>query len=251
MTSALLTAWLLGLAGSSHCVGMCGGIACALGLSGKPDIWTVLGYQLGRIAGYGIIGLLLGAVFAQLMQWLPALTLILRTLAGCLLLAMALYSLRWWQGVGVLEQWGAKLWRPLQQRLQPLIPASALWRPLGMGLLWGWLPCGLVYSTLAWAVAQSDRGSDAALLMLAFGLGTLPAMFSAGFFAQQLRKLQGLLQFRLLLALLLVLMGGWTLWGAWQHAGHAGSQHDTHHHHTTPVEHDHHLDHSHQDHGGH
>lgn len=236
MIATLLTAFLLGLAGSSHCVGMCGGISCALGLAGRPTALTALLYQLGRLLSYGAIALLLGSVVMQLQTAAPQLALWLRTVAGVLLIMMALYSLRWWQGITVLETAGGKLWRPLQRKLLPLLPANGYARALCMGLVWGWLPCALVYSTLAWAVTQSSSAWQASGLMLVFGLGTAPAMLAAGIFAQQLKKLQQQLQFRRVLGVLLLAMGAWTLWGVWQHAaGHGDHANHGHHHAVTPT----------------
>lgn len=222
----ILTAFLLGLGSSAHCMGMCGGIACALGLQDLPHPKrSLLLYHCGRLFAYAFIALLLGSVLQQAQSQLPALTLWLRTGAALLLLAMALHTLQWWRGILALEKLGAMLWRPLQKTGRFFLPANNPWQILALGFLWGWLPCALVYSTLAWAVTQGNS-TQAPVLMLAFGAGTSPVLLASGMASQQLTKILQQPAWRYGMALLLAACAAWTLYGTWQHAGHTQHNHN-------------------------
>lgn len=172
----LIAATLLGLAGAGHCIGMCGGIASAIGIGARNRRSLIIAYQGGRIASYAALGFFLGA--AASMLDLPAWRMGLRFLAAFMLIAMGLYTANWWLGLKHLERLGSKIWRRIQNLSRPLLPAKRLPQALALGAAWGFLPCGLIYSALAWASAHANA-LDAALLMLFFGIGTLPAMLTA------------------------------------------------------------------------
>lgn len=217
MSGELLAAFLIGLAGAGHCLGMCGGIASALQLGGATGLPTTLSYHAGRLASYSLLGALLGLLAGSLD--LAAWTLGLRYLSGALLVAMGLYIADWWRGLLWLERGGAWLWRPVQRLLAPLLPVRHAWQAGLLGMCWGLMPCGLIYSALAFAATTGDSLS-AALVMLCFGLGTLPAMLGAslgaGVIQVQLRR-RGL---KVAIALLLILGGLWSLYLTVSHAGH-------------------------------
>jgi hypothetical protein len=109
-------------------------------------------------------------------------------LAGLMLVLMGLSIGQWWQGVKRIEHLGKFIWRWLQPLTKPLMPIKSVPQALALGGLWGWLPCGLVYSSLIWASSANDWQSSS-LLMLAFGIGTLPANLATGLLAQQLKAL--------------------------------------------------------------
>ena len=216
MTEALTysTAVLLGLLGATHCVGMCGGIAATVGVSqshGRTGrgLWLTLCYNLGRVASYTLAGALIGLAGHQLSGGATG-AVILRTLAGLLLIGMGLYVAQWWQIINWLERGGGLLWRHLRPLAARLLPADTTPRALALGLVWGWLPCGLVYSTLLWA---STAGSwhKSALLMTAFGVGTLPAMITTGLLAQQVRTLMQRQGVRQAAGLMIIGFGIYTL----------------------------------------
>lgn len=189
-TLSTLTALTLGLLGGAHCVGMCGGIAATVGIarpdSRTPAILMLLSYNGGRILSYACAGALLGGLGILVSGSLA--TQLLRTLAGLMLIAMGLYIARWWQGLVHLERAGNLFWRHLRPLASRLLPARSPVQALLLGLVWGWLPCGLIYSTLIWASAAGNW-HDSAMLMFCFGLGTLPAMLTTGLLADQLRRL--------------------------------------------------------------
>jgi sulfite exporter TauE/SafE len=194
MTDAgsLAGALLLGLMGSTHCIGMCGGISAALGMAGgKNAFWFGVCYNLGRIACYAALGALAGGAVsllsAGLSALLPSLGLWLRTIAGLLVIAMGLYIGGWWLGLTRLEALGSRVWRRVQPLTKTLFPPRNMPAALLLGAAWGLLPCGLIYSSLTWAAAAADpfRG---ATLMAAFGAGTLPAMLLTTFGGQTLQR---------------------------------------------------------------
>jgi sulfite exporter TauE/SafE len=213
----LVSAFTLGLAGAGHCVGMCGGIAAALNFGGANRAGTTIAYHAGRIISYTVLGGLLG--YASAAIDIGAWTLSLRYLAGFLLIGMGLYIADWWRGMAVIEQAGAKLWQPVQKLSARWLPIHSWRQALPLGLCWGLMPCGLIYSSLAWA-ATADTGLQSALLMFVFGLGTLPAMLAASLGAG---RLQGYLRRRglkLMIAAVLIAAGVWTIFVAYSHTGH-------------------------------
>ncbi|MEZ5493663.1 MAG: sulfite exporter TauE/SafE family protein [Pseudomonadales bacterium] len=216
---ALSSAFLLGLMSSGHCLGMCGGIACALGLQADKSTFTLLIYHAGRIASYALLALLFGATLQHLTHQQPLLSPILRSIAGLLLLAMALHIANIWSGITQLERLGTRWWQPLQKLAKPLLPANTNLKVFALGLLWGWLPCALVYSTLAWSASRANAVESTAL-MIFFGLGTAPALLASGIFSQQLKAFFQKTSWRYAAACLLGMYALWTLSSAWMHLGH-------------------------------
>jgi len=213
----LISAFSLGLAGAGHCLGMCGGIASALSLGGNGSPTITCSYHFGRLCSYTILGGLLG--FASASIEVSIWTKSLRYIAGALLIGMGLYISNWWRGMALLEKAGAKLWQPIQRLSSRWLPVSSPRQALALGLTWGLMPCGLIYSSLAWA-ATTGSAFNSALLMFTFGLGTLPAMLAASFGAsgvQQYLRRRGL---KIIIALLLIVSGLWTIAAAYQHSGH-------------------------------
>jgi uncharacterized protein len=209
------TAFLAGLMGSAHCVAMCGGIATALGTArgGAAPAWHTLLHQLGRIGSYGLVGALAGALGAavglafEASKWSAVLRIATAAMVVLIGLDMALgraFRPRWLRAP---ERWGARLWRrmaPATRAAQALHPAA---RALALGVLWGWLPCGLVYSVLL-AAAVSGSAVGGSVTMIAFGLGTLPAMLTLSYLGARLGFFNG--TFARLAGSLLVACGLWT-----------------------------------------
>ncbi|MFJ3076767.1 sulfite exporter TauE/SafE family protein [Pseudomonas sp. NPDC087029] len=219
LLALLGSALILGLLGGGHCLGMCGGLMGALTLAIPPEqrarrARLLLAYNLGRILSYACAGLLLG-----LAGWAVASSpaaLALRVVAALLLIAMGLYLAGWWSGLTRIEALGKGLWRHIQPVASRLLPVSSLPRALLLGALWGWLPCGLVYSTLLWAASQGNAGYSAAL-MLAFGLGTWPVLLATGLAAERVNSLLRRRSVRMAGGLLVILFGLWTMPGPHQH----------------------------------
>jgi len=190
---SLVAALLVGLLGGGHCVGMCGGIVAAVTVTlpkQQPKAVYLLAYNLGRIASYSAAGVLAGAVGASsffLQQVLPV-EKILYALASLMLIVLGLYLADIWHGVTRLEWLGSLLWQRLQPLSRRFLPVQSPGQAFALGTLWGWLPCGLVYSVLVAALATGSPARGG-LLMLAFGLGTLPTLLAMGMAAVRLKTL--------------------------------------------------------------
>ncbi|CAM3671665.1 sulfite exporter TauE/SafE family protein [Parendozoicomonas haliclonae] len=223
MTSeiTLTAAFLLGLLGGGHCVGMCGGIMSALSIGSGGDRFSLknmgilLGYNIGRIISYSIMGLLMGTLGWFLGGFSKETSIMLRVFSGVMLIAMGFYLAGWWMGLTVIERAGHKLWKRIQPKASSMLPVNSPIKAIGVGAVWGWLPCGLVYSTLVWAAASSNA-VDSALLMMFFGLGTLPVLFVTGLLAKQMQTLLQSRAFRSGAGILVILIGIWTIPGPHQ-----------------------------------
>lgn len=214
---SLLTAFLAGLLGGAHCVGMCGGIVAAMSFQRggrKQPLGFHLGYNLGRIASYTLAGALAGLIgsAAFLSDNLLPLQKGLYYLAQVILILMGLYLAGLSRAVLWLEKAGGGLWQRLQPLFGRLLPIRDFPGAVAAGAVWGWLPCGLVYSVLVTALA-SGRPESGALLMLAFGLGTLPNLLAMGWAADHLRRLAADRNVKLIAGLIVAGFGVWGLCG--------------------------------------
>ena len=187
-------AFLLGLLSSIHCLGMCGGIIGALSL-GLPEsirdsryqsCIMVSGYNLGRIFSYTCAGAISGSMGLLLLEVRGGL-LILRITAGTVLVLLGLNIGGWLPRLSILEQFGLRAWRVIQPLGKRFLPVDSFPRAFMIGVVWGWLPCGLVYSILLWAVASGGPAAGSSIMMC-FGLGTLPALITTGMAAGLLQK---------------------------------------------------------------
>ena len=175
-------ALIAGLLGGVHCAAMCGGVAAGVAVSARAqsprEAWAMaLRSNLGRVSGYVIAGLIVGGVGAGLFALLRSDLLLLgaRMLVGAVLVLIGLRMLFPGSGFNLLAKPGAALWQRLAPLQRRLLPANTAPRQFALGLLWGWLPCGLSLTLLsaAWLSADALQGG---LIMAAFGLGTLPLM---------------------------------------------------------------------------
>ena len=228
-TLFLLTALSAGFFGSPHCFGMCGGIVSALGFAVRTDqpsrrFFLQCLYHLGRLGSYTLLGCLTGWLGKGLLAPLAG-SVWPYVLGSGMMLVFGLYLSGWWRGLDKLETLGGRLWQgmaPLRQRFMPVTTAP---RALVAGMLWGFLPCGLVYSALALAMTSGSPGLSA-LAMLAFGIGTLPMMLMTGAAAATLKQKLNEQGWRKANGLLVMAFGVWTLVQALSHDGHAHHHHD-------------------------
>jgi sulfite exporter TauE/SafE len=148
-----------------------------------------LAYSSGRIASYAVAGALVGAIgqAGLLMRDAVPVQHLLFALSSVMLVMLGLYLAGLWGAVRRVEQLGGALWQHLQPFTAKLLPVNTLPKALALGALWGWLPCGLVYSVLVSALA-SGSASQGALIMAAFGLGTLPNLLLIGLFWERCRR---------------------------------------------------------------
>jgi uncharacterized protein len=190
--SLATAAFAAGLLGGVHCAGMCGGIVGTLALESRGNaIARQLAYNGGRMASYSLAGAVAGSIGAAALAigpWLLA-QVAFFVLANAVMVLLGLYVAGWGRGVLRLEALGARGWRAIEPLARRMLPIDSTARALGAGLAWGWVPCGLVYSILALATASGDALSGA-VVMAAFGLGTLPSLVASGFAAQRLVTLR-------------------------------------------------------------
>lgn len=186
MSPLVASAFLMGLFGGAHCVAMCGGVVGVLcGAAPKSEqkklaqapYWAA--YNGGRVAAYSLLGLLFGSLGTLSTGVFPldSVRLALRGVAAVCMLAVGLHLAGLPSMVKVLESVGTPIWRKLGPVTQKLLPLRTPWHALGVGGLWGLMPCGLLYGALALA-ASAESPVLGAETMLAFGLGTLPVMLT-------------------------------------------------------------------------
>ena len=212
---------LVGLLGSSHCLGMCGGIVNALNLGAGPQSGNLTGHQLayntGRIFSYVLVGLLAGTIGSTLFSSEVG-TDIGQLIAAGFMIALGLYLANWWRGLVVFERIGAHLWRRIEPLGKRLYPANRIWKSFLLGMIWGWLPCGLVYAVVAWSLSTADS-LQGAVVMLGFGIGTLPAMLGAGKVLTLVRQWVRMPALRKLAGLSVLLFGLYAGYGSFSQPG--------------------------------
>lgn len=213
MGFSLLPFFMIGLLGGLHCIGMCGGIVSAFSAAAKParafpvavtnlhmpnvqmtqtlalnNVALVFAYNAGRIGSYAVAGAMVGGIAGSIrsLSNLASLQMAGYWLTNLMLVALGLYLMDVWRGLAHLEKYGQILWRHIQPLMKLLLPIDNAGKAFALGGLWGWLPCGMVYSVLLTAMFTGSAVSGASV-MLAFGLGTLPMMLGLGLIGVRLR----------------------------------------------------------------
>jgi len=204
-----LSAFLVGLAGSVHCVGMCGGIVSSFTfmLPKNSRQWPYLiTYNMGRIFSYTIAGAFAGLLGASVTSADFLSVQLLPLLSGVFMVLLGLYIGNWWRVLTMLEGAGQPIWRFISPYSKIFLPFRTPLHALPYGIIWGWLPCGLVYSSLTWSMT-SGSALGGALNMFFFGLGTLPALLALGASGATLRRWMTNSITRRVIALLLIIFG--------------------------------------------
>jgi len=248
MSLDLFSAFIIGLLSSGHCLVMCGGITTMLTsainkpspklsknsigdikvkqvhtnapsqISCTPNVNRlnlILCYHVGRIASYCLIGAIVGFTGSIAARNIGMPIAGLRLIAAVFLILLGLYIGQWLLLLNRIEALGKGLWVRLSPLAKHVIPVDNAKKSLGLGALWGWLPCGLVYSTLTWALASGSSLTGAAI-MLAFGLGTLPALLTISFGISSIKNLLVKTAFRKIMAISLICYGIYTFIVAYQ-----------------------------------
>ena len=212
--SSYLALFLIGLLGGTHCIGMCGGIVGAMSMGSGQNFALPFAYNAGRIISYAAAGAFAGAVGEAgiaLAGPLPV-RIALSTLANLMLVAMGVYLMGVTRALAFIERVGQVLWRRIQPLTRRFLPARTATQAFPLGLLWGWLPCGMVYSALAVALTSGSAWRGVGL-MLAFGLGTLPTLLLASLMATQLNAALNRPVVRYLSGFIILAYGVWGLRG--------------------------------------
>lgn len=214
-TSSYLVAFIMGLISSMHCIGMCGSIIGTLTLSLSQEIRHnkrlllpfVFNYNAGRITSYTIAGAIAGLIQNVIMLSLGELHghRLLQILSALIMASAGLYIAGWFPRFAYIEKIGTKVWQKLEPFGRKLIPVKTHINAYLFGMVWGWLPCGLVYTALALAVTAGDVGKSA-FTMLFFGLGTLPAVMGVGIMTGILAKLSKMQRFKQIVGLFMIIL---------------------------------------------
>jgi sulfite exporter TauE/SafE len=217
----LISVFLMGFLGGVHCLGMCGGVVAMLTASLEPQIKSNpkkvalfhLNYNIGRILSYILMGIIFGFIGTLLAQSLQMNSIDkgLRIFSGVLMIMVGLYIGNWSSSIQILEKIGAKLWAKLQPLTKQFLPIKNLKSAFFTGLLWGGIPCGLVYGALGFAIA-SGSASQGGLIMLAFGLGTLPSLLLMAGLSTQLARFIQKPMVRKISGLMIIILGIMALW---------------------------------------
>jgi sulfite exporter TauE/SafE len=225
----LAASFITGFLGSAHCFGMCGGISGLFAVNAsvaslRAQFPKAIAYNLGRILTYAIIGAAVAVLGKSAVASIPALMAPIRLASGALIIFVGLQLAFGWRILTPLENAGARLWKRIAPAAKGLVPVNTVPQALGLGLIWGWLPCGLVYSVLLLAATTAEPAGGG-LVMIAFGLGTMPAMVATGVSASKLAQFMsgkrvgaGLLI--VLLGLATIAMPVMKLTGTQGHSGH-------------------------------
>ncbi|MCK5812985.1 MAG: sulfite exporter TauE/SafE family protein [Cocleimonas sp.] len=208
-------AFFIGLLSTLHCFGMCGGIVGALTMSLHPDkrqgvaslLQYTLAYNLGRMLSYVLAGVIVGVLGQAILSITPHFVgLLLRPLLMIFVILLGFYIGGWLPKLALIEKLGQPIWIILQPIGIKYLPVKKIHHAFMFGLIWGWLPCGLVYYALVMAFAQNGI-IDSALFMLFFSLGTLAPMLLAGILAGRLVSIQKSKNIRKFNAIALILIG--------------------------------------------
>lgn len=220
VNTACVAAFVVGVLSALHCIGMCGGILGALSFSLPATIRSqpgrlaafLLAINLGRITSYAAAGAVFGWFGGALLvgastAWVYD---ALRVLAALVMVGIGLYIGGWFPRFVALERLGGPLWRLLEPYGRRLLPIQSPLQALFYGAIWGWLPCGLVYSMLIGSPAQGGAVAGA-LYMASFGAGTLPVLLAGGMLAGRLYRLGQDRRFQAVAGLAVILLGLTTL----------------------------------------
>ena len=227
MSSLPISAFLIGIWSTGHCLAMCGGLAMAAGQTNRQNLNNtplkrgieLASWQFGRIASYVFMGALAGAFGAFFLAVAPieAIRNFAFIVANLILIALGLHVARLWSGIVQLERIGQVIWKLIAPfataTLVPQTPkhrnsAKQILNALRTGAIWGWLPCGLVYSMLITASVSGGPGQGA-LWMLFFGLGTIPALWITSMASDQAAQYLQNITVRRVAGLLIIAFGLW------------------------------------------
>ncbi len=221
MEISIPVAFVIGLFSAVHCLGMCGSISSALALSLPKQVRDtparlvlfVSAYNAGRLISYTLAGGLLGLIGGELIgiDYLREGRLVAQLLASLVVIAVGFYLTGWFPQMRLMDKLGGPLWRRLEPIGRRLLPVQRLPQAVLFGLIWGWLPCGLVYYVLLLTLSTGNALSGA-LCMLAFGVGTLPAVVGVGLVAGWFTRLAGNPLLRQAVGLALVVSGCVGVW---------------------------------------
>ncbi|MCF7970463.1 MAG: sulfite exporter TauE/SafE family protein [Methylococcaceae bacterium] len=215
ISSPILIAFVIGLFSSLHCVSMCGSIIGTLSFSLKPEVRSnktkmatfIFSYNLGRIFSYMLAGLAIGLIESIVTMPLGEAHghQALKLISALIITGAGFYIAGWFPSFAYIEKTGSRFWKTIEPYGRKLIPVATLKQAFLFGMVWGWIPCGLVYTALALAATSGDIVTSG-LAMLAFGLGTLPAVIGTGLVSSFISRISSLRTTKQIIGMLLVLV---------------------------------------------
>ncbi|WP_428353544.1 sulfite exporter TauE/SafE family protein [Methyloprofundus sp.] len=215
ISSPVFIAFFIGLFSSLHCVSMCGSIIGTLSYSLKPEIRKdkskmltfIFSYNFGRIFSYMLAGLIIGLIESVLTLPLGAEHghRFLQIISALIITGAGFYIAGWFPSFAYIEKTGSYFWKTIEPYGRKLIPVTTLKQAFLFGMVWGWIPCGLVYTALALAATTGDI-TLSMLSMLTFGLGTLPAVMGLGMVSSFITRLSSMQTTKQVIGMLLVLV---------------------------------------------
>jgi len=231
----LLSAFIIGLLSAGHCLAMCGGITSMLTSAISQDpllknnllqnnvpkektqskLVIILCYNIGRIGSYAILGAIVGFTGSIAAKSIGLPLAGLRIIAGIFLVLLGLYLGQWLMILSRVESIGKKLWQYISPLSKKVIPVNSPLKALSLGAIWGWLPCGLVYSTLTWSLASGDPQTGA-FIMASFGLGTLPALLTMSFGLLSIKNFLKNNTVRKSIAIIIIFYGFYSIYFSYQ-----------------------------------
>ncbi|MCB1712380.1 MAG: sulfite exporter TauE/SafE family protein [Candidatus Riesia sp.] len=203
------TAFFIGILSTGHCMGMCGGIVAFLSMSGNSS--NKLRYQtlynFGRITSYILIAVVINFIGSVVINLTGFYTLLIfKSVSNIVLVIIGCHISNLFYGIFYLERIFSGFWVILSNVIKTVQNYKTPLVPFIIGLFWGQVPCGLVYSTLIWTIGFGSTFKSA-LLMLCFGMGTLPSMFLLGYSSMRFKSLINNKFLKLLFGLLLIFFG--------------------------------------------
>jgi len=175
----------------------------------RRQLWPyVLLYNLGRLLSYTLAGALFGSLGAILYKTVSPHFgyLFLQYIAALVMVSVGLYIAGWFPKYAYIERLAAPIWRFMEPFGRRLLPVSSPFQAFAYGMIWGWLPCGLVYSALLLTITSSGP-LEGGLFMLAFGVGTLPAIMGIALVAEKIVRYARNPTIRMLAGLFLIMLG--------------------------------------------
>ncbi|MBJ7549504.1 sulfite exporter TauE/SafE family protein [Marinomonas ostreistagni] len=211
MISIFFSGLVIGLAGAGHCLGMCGGLASMLSMGGNSKPSWLIFYNIGRGFSYITFTVIISsALYFGLTEYYTEAMEPLRTIAGIILILMGLYICGASKLILKIEKSGRFIWQWVQPLAKSFLPIQSSKQAFVAGMLWGWLPCGLVYSTVLWSVSLGSVTLSMAAI-LGFVIGTMPSMFLAGMFSQQIKNAWNRYHLKWIFGLSIILYGAYSI----------------------------------------
>ncbi len=215
MTLTIINAFIVGLFSTLHCLGMCGGIIGTLTMSLPESVrnnnlrlltYTSI-FNLGRLLSYTLAGAIAGAFGQTIMEAISPryAHLILQVFATLIMVGIGIHLAGWFPRFNTIEKIGTPLWQKLEPLAHKLLPVQKHSHAFLFGLVWGWLPCGLVYAALIWSTSAGDAGHGA-LFMLAFGAGTLIPVMTAGMLTGWMVRLSQIPNIKPIIGIIIIFM---------------------------------------------